>query len=60
MDKDESQRGMDAANETSIDWESAALDRVRGRLECADASGADVGWEHAALARLRAHFGTEG
>lgn len=60
MDRDESQRGTDAAAEHTADWESVALDRVRGRVERADASGADMGWEAAALARLRAHFGAEG
>lgn len=59
MDRDESQRGTEAADRIA-DWESVVLDRVRGRLERADASGADLGWEAVALERLRAHFGAEG
>lgn len=60
MDRDESQRGMDADTDVATDWEATALDRVRSRLERADATCADAGWETAALARLRAHFGAEG
>lgn len=60
MDTDESHRGREAAAESTTDWEAAALDRVRGRVERTELSAADAGWEAAALARLRAHFGGDG
>lgn len=58
MDRDESQRGTEAAD--TADWEAVALDRVRGRVERTDTDAADAGWEAAALARLRAHFERDG